>query len=478
MIIAFFFCTSLKFYAEPVVYRASFTTYRRQVEELQAAVSAKQRLADSLITAGKMAAAESLDQQINADEELLATHTQLQKLIAERGYFYLEFEIEIPYQELTYREENNLILADIRLVFKLASQERPDSLTDTLFYRYSIPSFAEAVRQEPTFTDQFGLFIPAGRYEYEITITSGNNTGAIRVPYEINAGDYEHASGLLVASRITADTTGGYFNKGGLKVYPRPCKIFNDLNPNLFAYLELYDLKARTIHISYEILNRTGRVLRRAPQLVQPQSDYQSVNFGFNTLGIAAGDYRFQATIADSAAGMFITRSTEVQIARKESRPVTFEGQPYYEEIEYFVSERKYREFQKMNPEGRALFLKKIWQELDYPIIARRFEDADSMFREGRLAGHKTDRGRIYVKFGPPDEVKRMTMEQKESRPFEHWVYYNGTHFVFVDIRSTHEYTLVWTNERQEKKQPSLYKFLPDNIYQAITNEENPTFLE
>jgi len=469
-------CTALQFYAEPVVFRASFETYRRQVQELQDEIAVRERALDSLIAAGKQAAADELELQIAADQELLKTHTEFQQLIDQRGYFYLEFEIEIPYQDLTYREENKQILADIRIVFKLVSTERPDSLTDTLYYRFSIPSFAEAVRQEPTFADQFGLFIPSGRYEYVIEITSGENRDSIRVPYEITAADYGHMSGLLIASRITDDTTGGYFNKGGLKVYPRASKLFNDQNGTLFVYYELYGLDSLDVTATYELLDSTGKVLRRSPQRLPRLIAYQPVNFGISTLGIATGNYQFRVQVSDSAGRADITRSVPIQIERKAHKEASFEGLPYYDEIEYFVSNKKYNEFQQLDANGKALFLKKLWHELDYPTIARRFEEADSLFRAGRTPGHKTDRGRVYVKIGPPDETKKVTMEQKESRPFEHWIYYNGAHFVFVDIWGTHEYTLVWTNDHREKSQPTLYQFLPEEILITISKEKDPTF--
>ncbi len=470
-------CAALQFYVEPVVFRASFETYRSQVQELQDAIAGKEKALDSLLAAGQRAAADELELQIAADQELLKTHAEFQQMIDQRGYFYLEFEIEIPYRDLTYREENKQILADIRIVLKLMSIERPDSLTDTLYYRYSIPSFSEAVRQEPTFADQFGLFIPSGRYEYAIEVTSGENRDSIRVPYEIDADDYGNMSGLLVASRITDDTTGGYFNKGGLKVYPRASKLFNEQNSTLFVYYELYGLDSSDVVATYELLDSTGKVLRRSPQRLSRLSPFHPVNFGISTLGIATGDYQFRVQVTDSAA-VNITRSTTVRIERKARKEVSFEGLPYYEEIEYFVSDKKYREFKKLDPEGKSIFLKKLWQELDYPAIARRFEEADTQFKEGALPGHKTDRGRVYVKFGPPDEIKRETMQQKESRPFEQWAYYSGSQFVFVDIRATHEYTLVWTNDHREKNQPTLYQFLPEELLRAINKDENPTFQE
>jgi hypothetical protein len=52
-------------------------------------------------------------------------------------------------------------------------------------------------------------------------------------------------------------------------------------------------------------------------------------------------------------------------------------------------------------------------------------------------------------------------MELQESRPYEHWQYPNGNQYIFVDIRGTNEYVLVWTDALDERSQPTLYRYLP-----------------
>ena len=80
------------------------------------------------------------------------------------------------------------------------------------------------------------------------------------------------------------------------------------------------------------------------------------------------------------------------------------------------------------------------------------------------MPGHDVDRGRIYIKYGEPDEVERNIISVEISRPYEFWQYYNGYQFIFIDIRGTNEYTLVWTNASDEQSQPSLYKYIPESL--------------
>ena len=56
--------------------------------------------------------------------------------------------------------------------------------------------------------------------------------------------------------------------------------------------------------------------------------------------------------------------------------------------------------------------------------------------------GWRTDRGRIYIKFGPPDDIERYPFEMG-TYPFEIWRYYSLRKvFVFVDRTGFGDYYL------------------------------------
>jgi len=66
--------------------------------------------------------------------------------------------------------------------------------------------------------------------------------------------------------------------------------------------------------------------------------------------------------------------------------------------------------------------------------------------------GYRTDRGRVYIMYGPPDDNERHPNES-DMRPYEIWSYHNiqgGVIFVFVQRSSTSEYELVHSTHRNE----------------------------
>ncbi|MGD8979289.1 MAG: GWxTD domain-containing protein [candidate division WOR-3 bacterium] len=387
-----------------------------------------------------------------------------------QDFYYIEFNCEIPYQELHYQSAEDIIFTNVVIPFKIIDQSRPDSLVDTLYRQFTIPSFSQAAKQQISFLVQFGTYLPEGDFRYKLEMLSGEKRGVDEAVLEIRHEDYP-MSDILLSSEITVDTTGDYLRKGNLRVVPRPSRIFDQRFKNLCFYYELYDIASApdTIHAEYTVIDQDDSVVRKVTRTIEKVHLAQAVNCGINIENIASGKYRLVVKIADMDLNILAEKEIPFQIARAERHEVSFEGMPYYHEIELFLSAAQYREFKNLPEEGQKMFLDRFWRTYDYHTIAARFEYVNKHYRFGDTPGHKTDRGRIYVKYGEPDEIERPTpLQHQEQRPYEHWQYLNGEQFIFVDTRGINEYILVWTNALDERSQPTLYKYLPAEKVESL----------
>ncbi len=68
---------------------------------------------------------------------------------------------------------------------------------------------------------------------------------------------------------------------------------------------------------------------------------------------------------------------------------------------------------------------------------------ADAHFSVGRIRGSRTDRGLVYIRFGPPDEIEEHTLEWG-TKDYQVWYYYDlKLRVVFVDEGGFGDYVLV-----------------------------------
>lgn len=152
-------------------------------------------------------------------------------------------------------------------------------------------------------------------------------------------------------------------------------------------------------------------------------------------------------------------------------------AQEFLDITQYIISDSEKKIFLELPPWEREKFIEDFWQRRDpFPetsinefkeLYMKRIETANRLFSKGRK-GYLTDRGRIYVLFGPPDEVikseggqyidpfadaRTVQLPTREgSKPMETWIYRNiltamqeriYVRLDFVDVDGTGDYKLV-----------------------------------
>jgi GWxTD domain-containing protein len=194
------------------------------------------------------------------------------------------------------------------------------------------------------------------------------------------------------------------------------------------------------------------------------------------------------------AAPILMARAQDSQ-SRANSIPVPYQRW-LDEEAVYIITDEERKAFLSLTTdEERTMFINQFWARRDpaypkaaspeqYPTIPkgnpdnafrkeiyRRIAYANDRFKSS-IPGWKTDRGRIYIQYGPPDEIESHPSGGKYNRPpeegggtvetypFEQWMYRFiegiGTNIVieFVDKAGTGEYRL--TKDPKEKEVAGL----------------------
>jgi GWxTD domain-containing protein len=110
--------------------------------------------------------------------------------------------------------------------------------------------------------------------------------------------------------------------------------------------------------------------------------------------------------------------------------------------------------------------------EMEDEFYARTAE-ANRRFREGGAApipGWRTARGRIFIKYGPPDDVlSRPRPRPPATLPYEVWKYTRGgLKYCFVDATRFGNYALVWTTDPHERSEPNWQQLLGREAYEDV----------
>jgi len=130
----------------------------------------------------------------------------------------------------------------------------------------------------------------------------------------------------------------------------------------------------------------------------------------------------------------------------------------------YIATNDEIKAFKNLDVPGKREFLISFWTRRDRnpqtkdnefrKDFFKRVELANARFSSPKMAGWKTDEGRVMIIYGIPEAVDRFpsSMDQKA---YQIWYYYKiegGVQFVFVDIRNFGEMKLVHSSAKDEVK--------------------------
>lgn len=297
---------------------------------------------------------------------------------------------------------------------------------------------------------------------------------------------------------------GDSFVKNGYEVVPNPSRSYGLLQPRLTVYYEVYDLRERepetssTYVVRHELVDPAGNVLPTRPDTVTSRSGEWVKVSSFDLSKLATGEYTLRATVEHPASGeQAVGERTFSLLWKSEFWAMT--EQDILDEARVLFQEEEYDRFQTMSAGDRALYVEKFWRDADptpgtsrnelREEFVRRVEYANRQFHSiGK--GMLSDRGRLYIRFGEPDEIQRellptggsqldqqvgslteenitgsllATNDVIDTRPYEIWTYtrqgtplfperertttVTGLRFVFVDETGTGHYVLRYSSD-------------------------------
>jgi len=117
----------------------------------------------------------------------------------------------------------------------------------------------------------------------------------------------------------------------------------------------------------------------------------------------------------------------------------------------YILGNEERREFKKLDIENKIKYLEDFWLANDPTIESKANELLVQLNKRvsfvnkdfsGLKPGWRTDRGRIYIIYGPPDSINNSYDNQKE-RTYEIWKYTNGKEFIFAVNEMLDNYELI-----------------------------------
>lgn len=364
---------------------------------------------------------------------------------------------------------------------------------------------------------RFPAVLP-GRYRIVVTVRDSVSGRTATAETEVvGFAAAPPVSDLLLASEMRVVATGdtismpGEVGRGNVRFITSPDLTLDGLRPNLAFLLEAYTASEAAATTRLEIRNRAGTetVYRLAPFEQTIPAGGGVIRGHFSLEGIPEGDYQVLATVTIAGQvterlGTFSVGSLDVAMARSIASRNAQRGidEAYFAalseeeldasaEVLEVIAKPSELAVYKSSGDGaltvsaKRQFLVQFWAERDLdkatPANETRLafydaiEYANQNYQEaGRNArpGWKTDRGRIFVRYGRPDD--RVPFPAANRAPgFEIWRYTQGRmrFFIFADPNNFGAFRLIKTNDLQESSTSNWCEILTP---QAVMRDVEP----
>lgn len=390
-------------------------------------------------------------------------------------WLFMEFYYSFYQDQLKFLNVNNGYEADGLLNLSIINSKSGDTIIKKSFKVPIIVKDTSGYNRNSKLTGQLNIVLDSGSYKFIMHASDFNvpeDSVGIEENFTFNRFDENKvtSSSLQLASNITKSTdTKSVFYKNTLEVTPNPVRLFGQNLNELYYYLEFYNIRSDLLSNTYSIYSKItdlNDVLLKSDKKNFSQKNESKVEYGnFNISDLKTGIYRLSVQLLnDKDSGIverqkkFVIYNTDTSnISKQESDDLYSQSvyvhytedqvQKEFDESSYIMSESFRKRFNSLdNLDLKKRLLYEFWKNQKINPYSHTNETKEEYFKRVKYAndnfkqefneGWKTDRGRVYIVYGPPDDIDRHPFESNQ-RAYEVWTYNSfqgGVEFDFIDF--------------------------------------------
>lgn len=358
----------------------------------------------------------------------------------------VEVTFTIPYVELNWNKVDRGYAAGTGFSVSFEPRDRRRLYGDSWEKRLLVETYdaTRNIRNQLVVRRSFDM--PAGRYRVRVRVRD------VSSQIESEASDMLHLEDLGKVPVGFSDLELGLADSASAFVEV-PTRRFSDGAAGLTARAVLLDRRPgewpRDARLAWRVSEVGGDVVHEGDTTMTILQSVQTVELRPQLPALFIGDYLFEVERVEGKSRWRTSRSFEVD----ESGPPT--GKEYetmVEVLSYIGEDEELDAMRKAPPDQQAEAWQRFWSRRDPTPDTPVNENLIEFYRRLRYAnrnfsgigpGWRSDMGRIYIRYGPPDQVE--TQQGSAVRPTVQIWYYNQPYhrFVFADREGFGRYTLL-----------------------------------
>jgi GWxTD domain-containing protein len=290
------------------------------------------------------------------------------------------------------------------------------------------------------------LDIPPGTFDVTVTARDLNAGTESRASDRVTVPDYSKVPvGFADLELGVRDSSGAF--------HPVATRVFGADVGLLAARAQMFDRRPggwpRHYAFRWRVLDDIGQKLKEGTSEITMARSAEPVVIGPVDADLFVGPYVFEVELAEKGSRWRVERSFEVE---ESGPPRGAEFERILEPLSYIATSEEIDRLHALPADQQAAGWERFWRPRDPTPdtprnealieFIRRLHYAERHF-QGYGPGWRSDMGRIYIRYGPPDQIESHA-PTTDSPQLEVWYYHNPfRRFVFADREGFGRYVLM-----------------------------------
>ncbi len=408
---------------------------------------------------------------------------------------YVEVFASVQRSHLKYEEAGDSLRAEFMVRLDVL-QDTSSVLSDTFRAIDAVPK-ADPPTKGQFFPHVFRFIMKPGAYTLRASLfqeaPEPRDVAVDTITVMAYREDQLALSQIELGCRLDYTKEKSPFVKNGVLIVPNPTRFFGTDLPLFYYYAEAYGLDYDSARAdSYAVFRRIIHAENGSPARPEVKKTYPTTGSsvviadGFPISTLRTGTYELELEVKSYGSGKstamrkkFWTYRPDDFIAgrmpdpSREYKEKLLEADPHVLDfiapdsalllMKYVLTTDQSKRVERLNQEGKEEFVHSYWKqrELEDPGAANRYfaraEEANRRWDYLYRPGWKTDRGRVFILHGEPDQVER-NYAGAQLPDHELWQYdklEGGVIFVFLDQSGFGDLDLVHSTKRGEINNPN-----------------------
>lgn len=316
-----------------------------------------------------------------------------------------------------------------------------------------VNSFEETNKRSLTNNHRLSFELVPGKYKLSLNLTDYDTQKSLRREKELEIKGFGveelSLSEIVFADEVKLDSA-----KNVRQIIPNLDRNFTNPKSLFWAYFEIYPVqKQKELRVVYTIFDAAERAIVREEKTVDAVKNITPFLLDLSKYVNTPGRYTLIINVGENDSRVverakFSANWSNFEISKMNINTAI-------SALKEFIPSKEFKFLEDASDSSKEQWFVDYWKERDPTPnteenelrieFYRRVDFANNYFTVNAMdkEGWKTDRGNIYIKYGPPTDVERH-LDELNLPPYEIWYYENLERtFVFEDRSGIGDFQLV-----------------------------------